>query len=445
MAKKSNRPRGVRQRQNGSWEYRHYWGQVEASALFRKYGEQLPDMPASFWKAGQRAEVYADTLPGIRKARERVLAEIITGTYVPRHIAKELAKREAEAAEREAARLSVTFEQVATEYLAFIREHVDFGTWRTYKSAVRKRLKALHSLPIGSITPNKLEAWYRQLTAETSQRYARKAYDELSRVMKYATGTHEKQHHSSKTYLDKNPCVLRLGPKPKPMKERRALTPEEVHALADGMPPHRSIAIWIGALGGLRQGEILGLQRKHVSFKDGFVWLEVKQQLVRQDGAPAELEDPKTDAGVRRIPLPGMKGVDTFKLFSHWMTNVVGPGEDAFVVPLHPGKPAGIAHTTIGKHMRKAREAASNKLGVDLRKVGTHDLRHTAMTNFGRSRATLADLKLFGGHTNVEAVMIYQHSDAESLARVAGMSREEAQAEAQERQAHLEALREAND
>lgn len=445
MAKKSNIPSGVKQRQNGSWEYRHYWNPVKSLEFFKKYSEQLPDMPASFWKPGQRAEVYADTLPGIRKARERVHAEIITGTYVPRRIAKELAKRELEAAEREAARLSVTFEQVATEYLEFIRSHVAFGTWRTYRDTINNALSAFQSIPIGSITPSKVEAWFTQLAAETSQRYARNAYGELNRVMKYATGTHEKQHHSSKAYLDKNPCVLRVGPKPKPKKKRRALTPEEVHALADGMPPHRSIAIWLGALGALRQGEIIGLQRKHVSFKDGFVWLEVAQQLVRQEGAPSALEDPKTEAGVRRIPLLEMKGVDTFKLFSDWMTNVVAPGEDAFMVPLHPGKPAGIAHTTIGKHMRAAREAASSKLGVDLGDVSTHDLRHTAMTNFGRSRATLADLKLFGGHTNVEAVMIYQHSDADSLARVAGMSREEAQAEAEERQAHLKALRLAND
>lgn len=422
MTRRNNLPKGVRQRPDGSFEYRHYWGQGAASAIASKYREQLPDMPASFWTPGQRSEATADTLSIIKKAREQVRGAIHSGTYVPRRIAEELAKREAETAREEAARLSVTFEQVVREYLEFVGGHVVSSTVRSYRSKHNQAFPPLHDLPIASITPHTVEAWLLDLREDRSPRYVYNAYKTLNQVMKYASGEDDRVSHSFTAYIDKNPCVLNIGPRPKPEKERRVLTPEEVHALAEGMPPNRVIAIWLGALGGLRQGELLGLQRKHVSFDRGRVWIEVKQQLRREEGQPSQLKEPKTDAGVRRVPLMSMEGVDTFELFSDWMTNVVAPGENAFVLPLRPGKPAGVKHTAIGDDIKAARESASHKLGVNLSGVGSHDLRHTAMTNFGRLGATLSDLMKFGGHNTVDAVMIYQHSDAESLARVADRS-----------------------
>lgn len=409
-------PSGIRQRSKGNWEYRHSWSAVEIDRLYRKYGHLLPDQPPNFWKSGQWVEAYASSERDIRSAREHIRAGITLGTYVPRKI--DLALTEADAAKEEAKAEAeaVLFSHVAEEYFDFLYRHdIGHGTVRTYRSHFRQGMRPLHDFPVVQITPDDLEEWLEALRENKGQDYAYRVYGTLKQIFKYATGKDPRQHRNFVPYVETDPCVLYAGKKPE-SKKQQVLTLDQVKALAEGMPPHRSIFVWLGALGGLRQGEALGLQRKHVTIEDGHVWVTIEQQLKRAKEGAAFLGPPKSSAGFRRIPLMRWDDIDPVPLFEQCLAEHVGESPEAHIVPVKSGYPGWVSHSQNAKDFRIAREP----LGRALKGVTSHALRHTALTKFGRLGATTADLMNYGGHADPKAVAIYQHSNAQSLARLIG-------------------------
>jgi integrase len=80
------------------------------------------------------------------------------------------------------------------------------------------------------------------------------------------------------------------------------LTPAQVHALAEGLAPRYRAAVYVGAGCGLRGGEVLGLELRHVDFLRRDV--RVEQQLVVQSGGVPYIGPPKTRASRRTVELP---------------------------------------------------------------------------------------------------------------------------------------------
>lgn len=389
---------------------------MEVDQLYQKYGDLLPDQPANFWKPGQWVEAYASTERDIRNARERIRAGITLGTYVPRKIAQVLTEADTRAKEAKAEAEAVLFSHVAEEYFDFLyRNDIGHGTVRTYRSHYRQGMSPLHDIPIVRITPDDLEEWLEALRENKGPDYAYRVYGTLKQIFKYATGKDPRQHRNFTAYVETDPCVLYAGKKPE-SKKPVLLTLDQVKALADSLPPHRSIFVWLGALGGLRQGEVLGLQRRHVTIENGHVWVAIEQQLKRAQRGEAVLDKTKTGAGVRRIPLMRWDDIDPVPLFEQWLSEHVGKEPEAHIVPLKSGQPGWVSHSQNGRDFRKACE----ELGGEFTEVTIHALRHTALTNFGRLGATTADLMNYGGHSDPKAVAIYQHSNAQSLARLVG-------------------------
>ena len=85
-----------------------------------------------------------------------------------------------------------------------------------------------------------------------------------------------------------------------------------------------SLAIFVG----MRPGEILGLQRRHVSAACDVIGIE--QRVYR--GA---IDTPKTDGSARQVAV----GSSSAEVLKCWMDSAVGPEPDAFVFAGESGRP----------------------------------------------------------------------------------------------------------
>ena len=112
-------------------------------------------------------------------------------------------------------------------------------------------LPHLGDKPVGSVQPSDLEAWIADLTAEgKAPATIQKAYQIASGVFRLAV--RDRLIALSPARDVQLPRIERSEPK--------ALTVDEVMALADAIDPRYRALVLVGAFGGLRIGELAGLQ-----------------------------------------------------------------------------------------------------------------------------------------------------------------------------------------
>jgi integrase len=125
-----------------------------------------------------------------------------------------------------------------------------------------------------------------------------------------------------------NPATRLYTPKYAPRGRTRAMTPEEVYLALGAVGQRERLLLHMAIFAGFRPGEILALQRRHVS-EDATV-VKVEQRVYRGD-----IDRPKTDPSRREVAIPPR----TAELLREWMRDAVGPGADAYVFAGERGKP----------------------------------------------------------------------------------------------------------
>lgn len=182
------------------------------------------------------------------------------------------------------------------------------------------------------------------------------------------------------------------------------LTVEQVAQIAEQVPKRYRAMVIIGAASGLRSGELRGLTRDRTA--DGV--LVVDRQLIdSRDGKP-QFGQPKSKAGIRRVPIGDAEPTLEDHL-KRW-----GKGELVFTTRF--GTP--VTRKTAGEVWRAATE------GMGLReRSGWHDLRHfhASMLIAGGMSPTAVASRL--GHKDAsETLRTYAHlwptDDARALAIV---------------------------
>jgi integrase len=219
-----------------------------------------------------------------------------------------------------------------------------------------------------------------------SQATVAKVYRLLRQMCEYAT---------EDGYFRTNPCRIKKASR-EPVIERDPMTPAQVRALAAAVPARYRAMILLAGFGGLRYGELAGLQRKHVDLAAGAV--RVEQQLT-DIGGKRSITKPKTDAGIRTVYVHSEV---TQALREHLAAHVEAwSGAHVFTVDtgewLQPDN-----------FRRRVWIPATVKAGC----VGYrfHDLRHTAATLAAQTGATIKDLMARMGHASTEAALRYQHA-----------------------------------
>ncbi|MGH9099702.1 MAG: tyrosine-type recombinase/integrase [Acidimicrobiales bacterium] len=195
-------------------------------------------------------------------------------------------------------------------------------------------IPVLGTRSVHDVTPSDIQrlvnAWAQHQAARTVVRQ----YAVVRALFAYATRAR---------WVARTPCDAIKLPRPQ-YNERRVPTPEEVAAIAHAVAePYRTM-VWLGAVLGLRWGELAGLTVDCLDLLKGTI--TVSRQLTR-DG---QLAAPKSIAGVRRMTIPaplvdllaehmsatGLTGADRGVLlfrasngqplhYSNWRRRVWGP------------------------------------------------------------------------------------------------------------------------
>lgn len=192
----------------------------------------------------------------------------------------------------------------------------------------------------------------------------------------------------------------------KSAREPVALTREQLVSLVAACAPVYRGAIALAGWCGLRYGEIAALTVGDVDLDAGTV--TVSKAVKRAPNGAMVLGPPKSQAGYRTLSIPAA------------CLEVLAENPRLYERGGTLALPSLYGSYLKDSTLRRVLNEAAAKVGLP--RLRFHDLRHTALTLYGQAGATLADLMYRAGHSDVDTVLIYQHStrdrDKELAARL---------------------------
>lgn len=254
--------------------------------------------------------------------RRRVLRYETLGPMSRRKAADILAQKLAAAAGRKTpTRSRVTFRTLLNEWQATVLP--------MYKSSTQKNhrhIAAKHLLPrfgdtaVSDIGRQDVQAYVAHLTQAG---YAPKTIDHIHDVLSAVLRTAVKWGH-----VQDNPARGVDLPTLKTVRPKWVLTTAQAAALLAELPPLARTMAGVAMLTGLRRGELFALRWKAVNLTD-------RHLTVQEAVYEGAFGTPKTDAGIRRVPLSEM----TLTLLGEWHRLAKRTEPDALVFSTWSGKP----------------------------------------------------------------------------------------------------------
>lgn len=275
------------------------------------------------------------------------------------------------------------------------------NTWDAYEYQYRVHIKpTFGDVEFRHLTPEMVRTWHAKL--RTKRKHGKEANPPLSRstcakiyrLMKRicADAVEDKR-------LAVNPCRIakassegdyRLSYEEPP-------DPAQVRKLAAAVPARYRAMVLLAGFGGLRWGELAGLQRRHINVTAGTV--RVEQQIVKADSSRLELGQPKTDAGRRTVYLHA----EVVAALKDHLAAHVGTGASAYVFTSPSGEM--MRNSNFRRRIWIPATEACNVPGLRF-----HDLRHAAATLAAMTGASTKDLMARMGHASQAAAIRYQHA-----------------------------------
>jgi integrase len=269
------------------------------------------------------------------------------------------------------------------------RPNIRPRTRETYETQLRLHvLPVLGSVELVSLTPRSVREWHAQLSGSNlGPNTVAKCYRLLRTILGTAVADE---------LIVRNPCrIERAGVERSD--ERPIATVDQVWELAEVVEPRYRCLVLVAGFVGLRLGELLGLQRRHVNLLHAQLVVERQEQQLR--GGGLLVGPPKTDAGRRKLTLPPFLVAELERHLAEYSV----PGPDGRVFPGEKGGP-----------LRK--QVWHPKWRAACRVVGLpetfrfHDLRHTANTLTAAAGASTRELMQRMGHASSAAALRYQHA-----------------------------------
>jgi integrase len=215
----------------------------------------------------------------------------------------------------------VTFQTLAAQWQAHVLPMYKQSTQKNHRHIVQK-----HLLPhfgdkaVAEVTREGIQAYVASLTQAG---YAPKTIDHIHDVLSAVLRTAVKWGH-----LQDNPAREVDLPALKTVRPKWALTIAQAAQLLDVLPPLARTMVGLVMLSGLRRGEVFALR-----------WRDLDEQgrclTVREAVYEGTFDTPKTEAGVRQIPLSDA----AMTLIADWRARAKGTQPDALVFSTWSGKP----------------------------------------------------------------------------------------------------------
>lgn len=169
------------------------------------------------------------------------------------------------------------------------------GSWQRDEIVVRRHIvPVLGSRPVGSITPADVQALVNRWSAARAPRTVRREYGVLRATLGYAVD-HD--------LIRRNPCRRIKLPEVAPLR-RHIIDADELSRLADALGGVGGLGpmAYLGAVDGLRWGEVAGLRVGHVDFEAHT--LSVTETVAHGRRGAVSFGEPKSAAGRRTLAVP---------------------------------------------------------------------------------------------------------------------------------------------
>lgn len=185
----------------------------------------------------------------------------------------------------------LTFSEVADAWREEHWEQLQFGSYRTYAPAFRRAVEQFGSRNIEDIKPKDVQLWLKKLGETYAYKTVSNHKTIVSQIYDYAILNFKAEPYNPCDRI-KVPSGLRKG-------TREALSPEELQAVLSTTKDEFQLGFLI-LFTGCRLGEANALKMSDVDFKKEQI--TISRSTSWRSNQPYE-KAPKTDAGVRVIPL----------------------------------------------------------------------------------------------------------------------------------------------
>ena len=353
-------------------------------------------------RTGKRRTIYARDLPELRE-KERKIAKDMDDNILTDSAIRKMT-------------LNTLFEQYLTT--RELKESTRANYMRMWENRVKGEIGGMK---VVQLLPSHIKAFYSKLSKDG---YAHATVKYINNMIFPAL-----EMAVDDDMIRKNPAKGSISDYGRPEREREALTGVQQEKLLAFVKQNNvyntyypMLTIMIGT--GLRCGELIGLTWKDVDTKARR--LNVDHQLVYKnygDGCRFHISTPKTDAGVRVIPMTRevQRAFEEQKKINFLLAkdkSVEVDGYSGFVFtaksgrPLMPGAVNNVLYNIIDAYNKaeaqKAKEAGREE-GL-LPKISAHVLRHTACTRMAECHMDMKVLQYIMGHAHFDVTMeVYNH------------------------------------
>lgn len=253
--------------------------------------------------------------------RKRVLRYETLGSMSRREAADILAQKVAAAGGKAPMRSRVMFRTLVNQWQATVLPMYKASTQKNHRHIAAKHLTPrFGDIPVSDITRQEVQSYVAHLTHVG---YAPKTIDHIHDVLSAVLRTAVKWGH-----MQENPARGVDLPTLKTVRPKWVLTTTQATALLAELPPLAQTMAGVAMLTGLRRGELFALRWKTVNLTEAH--LTVQEAVY--EGA---FGTPKTDAGIRRVPLSEA----TVALLTKWRARVKRTEPEALVFSTYSGKP----------------------------------------------------------------------------------------------------------
>lgn len=296
----------------------------------------------------------------------------------------------------------VLFREYAVSY--FDSYHKKDGTKlcgrskRIVKDALDKLMPHFGDMEVSRITKAEVDKWY----ATASKQYKPGAFEHACNTLKRVlTAASKPQDDDSPALLSANPCNFPTLRKPSARRNQTPLTKDEIDRLVPLFPEYYRLCIRLSLLvGGLRIGEICGLQLRDIDLDHGLLYVRHSVDRGPADLGSYQLADVKTPRSNRVVPIPASAVAMIREHIEKFC-----PDREPGTMLFHSIRDASklLGPTTIQRQFRTARE----KIGRP--DITFHSLRSTHATMFMLEGGTLRETMDELGHVDVDvAINCYQ-------------------------------------
>ncbi len=310
-----------------------------------------------------------------------------------------------------------TVAQYCEKWLLIQSAHIRETTLTDYRSKIKNYIvKPLGHKYLASVTKDDIELALLPASKKSNSVY-RNVHMLFNSIFRSAVDSH---------IITESPCERISWKGGKPQKDRDALTDEQIDQLQTaikGLPPY--VFVMIGLYAGLRREEILALEWKHVHLNCPTPYISVRQAWHTEHNRPVILDELKTKAAKRDVPIP--------KILSDCLLAAKSESTSKYVISNRDGEPLSYTQfkrvwqyivTRSTKERTYARYINGKKIvhtvtptlgaaashnskviySMDFQ-VTPHQLRHTYITNLIYEGVDPKTVQYLAGHENSKITM----------------------------------------